>query len=773
MNQYLRLDPWKIIEEGFHARLNRVSESLFSLGNGKMGQRGNFEETFTGESLKGHYIAGVYYPDKTRVGWWKIGYPKYFAKVPNAPSWIGIRIEVEGEELDLHRVNAILEFHRELDMREGILRRRACVELQGGRRLEIYSQRFCSLSVPQDGAIRYALRPLNFSGACRITLTLDGDIRNSDANYEEKFWEGLQEETQGDRAWLLTETRISGFRVCTAMASRLQEDGRILPLEPEGRIREKYAALSYNLDLLQGKEYAIYKYASVHCTLDQLPGSLVEKTHSHLDRMLSDGFDQLILEQRKAWERKWETMDLVIEGDVAAQQGIRFNIFQLHQTYSGQDARLNIGPKGFTGEKYGGATYWDTEAFCLPFYLGSAEPKVARNLLQYRYRQLDQAIRNARKLGFDSGAALFPMVTITGEECHNEWEITFEEIHRNGAIAFAIWNYCQYTGDWSYLLEAGLEVLIAIARFWAQRVSWSEAKSQYVLLGVTGPNEYENNVNNNWYTNYLACWCLEFTDQSLDRVRELDPEALEEMLLRISFREEDERNLWCTIRSRMYFPVEENLGILLQQEDYMDKVQSLVRDLPPTELPLHQHWSWDRILRSCFIKQADVLQGLLMFEERFDPETIKRNFEFYEPRTVHESSLSPCVHSILAARIGDRDKAYQLYLRTARLDLDNYNQDTGEGCHITSMAGTWMSIVHGFAGLQIRSGMLHLAPFLPGAWTSYRFRVLFRGALLLIEVSASGLNLENHGHQPAEVIIFDKACQVPVGQSRRICLKLI
>lgn len=231
------------------------------------------------------------------------------------------------------------------------------------------------------------------------------------------------------------------------------------------------------------------------------------------------GFDTLLEEHRLVWKNIWEHSDIVIEGDVEAQQGIRFNIFQLKQTYTGDDARLNIGPKGFTGEKYGGSTYWDTEAYCVPFYLATADSEVTRNLLIYRYKQLDRAIENGEKLGFTDGAALYPMVTMNGEECHNEWEITFEEIHRNGAIAYAIYRYINYTGDDHYLEEYGLEVLTGIARFWAQRATFSGEKKKYVILGVTGPNEYENNINNNWYTNKIAVWCMKYAIECLEKVK--------------------------------------------------------------------------------------------------------------------------------------------------------------------------------------------------------------------------------------------------------------
>ena len=392
-----------------------------------------------------------------------------------------------------------------------------------------------------------------------------------------------------------------------------------------------------------------------------------------------------------------------------------------------------------------GVTYWDTEAYCLPFYLATAGQAVARELLLYRYNQLDKAIENAAKLGFGGGAALYPMVTINGEECHNEWEITFEEIHRNGAIAYAIYNYVRYTGDEGYLAEAGLEVLLSIARFWAQRITWSEARQRYVMLGVTGPNEYENNVNNNWYTSYIACWSMRYASQAAAWVREHRPEEYARICARRKFDEASETEQWQRIVEGMYLGEDRELGIFLQQDGYLDKEQRLVSDLDPADRPLNQKWSWDRILRSCFIKQADVLQGLYFFGDDFDRETVCRNFDFYEPRTVHESSLSPCVHAILAARLGKMEKAYELYLRTSRLDLDDYNREVAEGCHVTSMAGTWLSVVEGFGGMRMSGGVLTFDPQLPAAWESLGFRVNFRGRVLTVRVTRERVEVENEG----------------------------
>ncbi len=764
MKQYIKIDGWNIIEEGFVPHYNKISESIFSLGNGRMGQRANFEETYSGETLQGNYVAGVYYPDKTRVGWWKNGYPEYFAKVLNAANWIGIDIRIDNEVLDLHTAQ-VSDFRRVLNMQEGYLQRSFTAVLSGGKQVRVVATRFCSIVDDETGAICYSITPLNFDGTLQVTAYIDGDIKNQDANYDEKFWDEINAHVEGNSAYLTLKTKKTGFQVCTGMQFSIHQDGKPLQLTvtPEGR--EKYVGGSASVFMTRNQETIIYKYAANLSSENHAVAALDNNCETAVSRAAAKGFDMMLAEQAAAWALKWKESDIIIEGDPAAQQGIRFNIFQLNQTYTGEDARLNIGPKGFTGEKYGGSTYWDTEAYCIPFYLATADQQVARNLLIYRYKQLGKAIENAAKLGFNNGAALYPMVTMNGEECHNEWEITFEEIHRNAAIAFAIFNYIRYTGDEGYLAEYGLEVLIGIARFWSQRVNWSEARNQYVMLGVTGPNEYENNVNNNWYTSTMATWCLQYAIEASQQVRDSAPDRYAAILQQTSFDTEKETAKWQHIIDNMYYAVDEQLGIFLQQDGYMDKEQILVKDLDPAQRPLNQKWSWDRILRSCYIKQADVLQGLYFLEDRYDMDTLRRNFDFYEPRTVHESSLSPCVHAILAAKLGDEQRAHDFYLRTSRLDLDDYNNDTEDGLHITSMAGTWMSVVEGFAGMRVRDGQLQFTPFLPGKWQSFAFNIRFRGRVLKIKVSQQGVNIENGSAEDITVLVYGEPVQVPAGKT--------
>jgi maltose phosphorylase len=551
-------------------------------------------------------------------------------------------------------------------------------------------------------------------------------------------------------------TKKTGFEVATGQEFSFIQNGKAVSVPAQSVQKEKYIASKIELQVKEGEGISIIKYAANLSSQNYNAADLVAKVKQTLVRISTKGFDTMLTEQAHAWAAKWKHNDIIIEGDAAAQQAIRFNIFQLNQTYTGEDDRLNIGPKGFTGEKYGGSTYWDTEAYCVPFYLSTADQKVTRNLLLYRYKQLGKAIDNAKLLGFNNGAALYPMVTMDGTECHNEWEITFEEIHRNGAIAYAIFNYVRYTADEAYLADYGLEVLIAISRFWSQRVNWSADKQQYVMLGVTGPNEYENNINNNWYTSTLATWCMQYTIEVADKVKAAEPAKYAALISKLSFKEADETAGFKDIIAKMYYPYDEKEQVFLQQDGYLDKEQILVKDLPASERPINQKWSWDRILRSCYIKQADVLQGIYFFEDQYDIETIRRNFDFYEPRTVHESSLSPCVHSILAAKLGDEARAYEFYLRTSRLDLDDYNNDTEDGCHITSMAGTWMSVVEGFGGMRVREDKLSFQPFLPGKWKSFSFNVGFRGAILNIKVSAQGVQLKNLSGKETTVLVYGK-----------------
>ncbi|WP_221638056.1 glycoside hydrolase family 65 protein [Listeria booriae] len=748
IQRLFEIDEWKLKSKQVEKDAKRLQESLTSLGNGYMGMRGNFEERYSGDTHQGTYIAGVWYPDKTRVGWWKNGYPDYFGKVINALNFIGIDVTIDGETLDLF-VDETADFALELDMETGILRRSFQVK-KNGKSFLVETERFLSIVKQELCLIRYHVTALDAEAEIVLTPYVDGNVTNEDANYDEMFWLEVAQDATENKATIVTKTIENNFDIPRFTIAASMENRTENAKEATAEAKKLYVENKYRFQVAKGETAKLEKRVAVATSRDYAEHELAGASEQFLANVAELDYEALRKEHAVAWQTRWQKADVLISGDDSAQQGIRFNIFQLFATYYGEDARLNIGPKGFTGEKYGGATYWDTEAFALPLYLSLADKEVSRNLLQYRHDQLDGAKVNAGKIGMKG--ALYPMVTFTGIECHNEWEITFEEIHRNGAIAHAIYNYTNYTGDTTYLVNDGIDVLTEISRFWADRVHMSERLDKYMIHGVTGPNEYDNNVSNNWYTNYIATWTLRYTIESLQQIA---PAKREE--LQITDAEIDH---WQDIIDNMYFPYDEKWQIFVQHDTFLDKELRSTDTLTDADKPINQNWSWDKILRSCFIKQADVLQGIYTFGDEFDFETKQRNFEFYEPLTVHESSLSPAVHTVLAAEIGREDKAVELYNRTARLDLDNYNNDTEDGLHITSMAGSWIAIVQGFAGMRTFNGRLAFAPFLPKTWDKYAFKINYRDRLIEVTVTAEMVSIALLSGEALELDLFGESVQL-------------
>lgn len=731
MKRIFEINPWKVITHTFNKEDKRLQESMTSTGNEYMGMRGMFEEKYSGDTHKGIYLGGVWFPDKTRVGWWKNGYPEYFGKVINAVDFVSVDVKLDGESVDLAK-DEFSDFELSLDMKSGILTRSYVVK-RGEKKVRLNFERFVSVDMKELYANRITVENLSSASVeVEIESAIDADVFNEDSNYDEKFWNVLSKKKDQTTGRLVAETIENNFGTPQFTTEMLMENVSDLdakePVETDLKVANVFSGT-----LESGKKTVFEKRVVVLTSRDYETLEDLDAAGEKLSaKQAESSFDELKEAQANGWAKRWEKADVVVEGNDESQQGIRFNLFQLFSTYYGNDARLNIGPKGFTGEKYGGATYWDTEGFAVPLYLALADQSVTRNLLEYRHEQLPGAYHNAKQQGL--AGALFPMVTFNGIECHNEWEITFEEIHRNGTIAYAIYNYTRYTGDTEYVTHDGFDVLVGIARFWADRVHFSKRKGMYMIHGVTGPNEYENNVNNNWYTNMLAKWCLNYANEIADKV---DADKTAELGLT-----SEERAKWHEIADNMYLPEDKELGIFVQHDTFLDKDLTPVKDLPQDQLPLNQHWSWDHILRSPYIKQADVLQGIYYFVERFTQEQKERNFDFYEPLTVHESSLSPSIHAILAADLHKEDKAFEMYSRTARLDLDNYNNDTNDGLHITSMTGSWLAIVQGFAGMRVIDDELQFAPFLPKEWTGYKFRINFRGRLLSISVSQEGTQID-------------------------------
>ncbi|MFP8048448.1 glycoside hydrolase family 65 protein [Weissella confusa] len=742
MKRIFEVSPWTITTHELNPADKRLQESITSLGNEYMGMRGMFEETYTGDSLQGVYIGGVWFPDKTRVGWWKNGYPEYFGKAINALNFVKAEIRIDGDLIDLAKT-PFDDFELSLDMKAGNLHRSFIV-----KGVKISVDRFISVAKKELADLRWTFVSVDkATHQLELTSLIDADVMNEDSNYDEKFWDVLDKEADEESAFIMTRTIANPFGVPQFTVAARQRFVSDLPAV--GSVNDDKQVGNVFAGIVTETPVQIEKRVIVTTSRDYDTNDAVKAATDDLFAdIASNTYNDLLIDHTTGWAKRWEKADVQIEGDEEAQQGIRFNLFHLFATYYGNDARLNIGPKGFTGEKYGGATYWDTEAFAIPVYLGVTDPAVVKSLLKYRYQQIEGAYHNAKQQGL--AGALYPMVTFDGIESHNEWEITFEEIHRNSTIAYAIYNYTHLTGDRSWLENEGSEVLIGIARFWADRVHYSARNDAYMIHGVTGPNEYENNINNNYYTNWMAKWVLSYALENIDAVA---PEFQTKLNVTA-----EERKHWQEIVDKMYLPeadVTDVNGVprhvFVAHDTFLDKELVPVRDLDPKNLPINQHWSWDRILRSPYIKQSDTLHAMYYFPDAFTEQQKRDNYEFYEPFTVHESSLSPSVHSIIAADLKMADKSVEFYERTARLDLDNYNNDTSDGLHITSMTGAWLSIVQGFAGMRVRDDQLHFEPFLPDKWQGYSFRFLFRGRLLSVAVDQNGSHVELLSGEPLTI----------------------
>ena len=740
MKQTFDIAPWHVKTTKWSPEDKRLQESMTSLANENLGMRGFFEEGYSADKMEGVYLGGVWFPDKTRVGWWKNGYPKYFGKMINAVNFLKLPITVNGEALDLAKQTPS-DFSLDLDMQRGTFTRTFTATV-GGAKMRFEFVRF--VSAVQKELVGQQVTLTNLSDQAvqlEVTSAIDGDVYNEDANYDEQFWDVLDRQASGQHALLVSKTKPNDFGTPQFTVAMKTTTLTALPHTTD-HVADKEVANVFAGELAPQASLTVEKRTVVATSRDfATEAELLARVDELTTSLADQSFADLLKAHEAEWQARWDRSDVKINGDEGAQQGIRFNLFQLFSTYYGNDYRLNISPKGFTGEKYGGATYWDTEAYCLPVYLGVADPEISRNLLMYRYNQLDGAYINAQEQGLKG--ALYPMVTFNGIECHNEWEITFEEIHRNGDVAYAIYNYTNYTGDKSYVLHEGAKVLTEISRFWADRVHYSQRANKYMLHGVTGPDEYDNNVNNDWYTNLLCQWTLKYT---LEVLAEVDAEVAADLAVT-----EDEKRHWKSIVDNMYLPYDEERRIFPENDGFMDKDLVPVGEIPSDQLPLNQNWSWDKILRSPYVKQGDVIQGIWDFMDDFTPEEKKRNFDFYEQFTVHESSLSASVYSVIAADIGYEDKAVEMYERSARLDLDNYNNDTADGLHITSMTGSWIDIVQGFAGMRVRDGQLHYAPFLPKKWDSYQFRQQFRGRVIEVTVDKDGAKAELISGEPLTI----------------------
>lgn len=756
-DKYLQVDPWKVVEEGFDAERNRVSESIFSLGNEYMGVRGYPEEGYSGDMLLGSYFNGLF--EESPVTAHYKGIIKSLRFMVNAVDWLHTRITLDGKTLDLAK-SKFSGFRREVDFRTGVYTREFVWHSAGGKDLKLTFERLVSMKVSHLGAQRITLEPLNFSGTVSVRTGLDLAVLHEDQGRH--YWQvQKQGEGAGKIAGLLGETANTGNRLFSAFHVEATEmvDSKLVKTE-------SYIGRELVLALEQGKPTQI----------DKLVVNVAEKDHSKSTDDLwqqgmelaatyvHGGYDTVAADQRSYWDQVWADSDIAIEGDPENQQGIRFCIFQLYQTYHGDNPGFNIGAKGLTGEAYRGLAFWDTESYCLPFYIFN-NPKAARSLLEFRYKSLPEALKRAKEL--DCEGAFYPIATIDGTESCDLWQHSNLQLHVGTAVAYGLRHYARITGDTAFLYEKGAEMLIQISRFYATRGQWGSQTGLYGYYGVMGPDEFQLMVNNNCYINLMAKKLFEYTLEVLSAMQTEAAEAYRELEARLELTTEEQED-WRNKARHMKIPQDERTGVYEEHDGFFDLPHLDIHSIPVTEFPLYSHWSYDRLYRYDMIKQPDVLMFMFLYSSEFTAQEKQANYDYYEPRCIHESSLSPSIHSILAAEIGRSDEAYRFFEFATRLDLDNYNRNTREGLHTTSIAAAWMNIVYGFGGMRSDGDQLMLNPSIPERWNSYRFPVTYRGTKLLVEVDQERVSIQASGGT-VEIMLYGESCvigeagvQVPV-----------
>ncbi|MTV38914.1 glycoside hydrolase family 65 protein [Duganella radicis] len=730
------LEAWCIRETSFDTASHFLDETLFALGNGYIGLRGTAEEGYggpAGTSLDGTYLNGFYESEPIQYPEAAYGLAKVNQFMLNVPNAKGVELWLGDERFDL-LTGSIQTYERVLDFRTGLLTRVVEWTSPQGRGVRVRSRRMVSFENKHLFALEFEVTSLNYEGPARLVSALDGAVKNQEAGDDPRVGSAISgptlhlvdsEQANGFSA-LVQKTHNSGFTLISATESVLSADLPAVSAQDGQRLTQ-----SWSLALAAGQTVTLTKYGSYYSSRDYDAKDLMWRSQDTLSNAAAAGFDVLRLSQEQYLADFWQQADVQIAGDDALQQGMHFNQFHLLQSV-GRDGKTNISAKGVTGEGYEGHYFWDTEIYIFPFFLYS-KPEIARKLLEYRYAGLPKARERARQMSHDKGA-LYPWRTIAGDECSAYFPAGTAQYHINADIAYSIKMYMDATGDQEYLLKAGAEIVMETARIWTGIGSY-DREGRFCINQVTGPDEYTALVNNNYYTNAMARMHLNFAASIAEQLQAQAPSEFARIAAAMAL-DVSEPAEWRRAASLMRLPYDEALQIHAQDDSFLSKKVWDFANTPKENYPLLLNYHPMVIYRHQVCKQADVVLALLLLSDQFTLEDKRRDFDYYEAVTTHDSSLSSCIFGIIAAEVGYQDKAYHYFMETARLDLDDTHGNTHYGVHTAAMAGTWLGVAYGFAGMRVAGGALHFAPQLPKQWQHYTFKIHFRGALLEVHVEA-------------------------------------
>lgn len=725
-----------------------VDETLLSTANGYIGVRGNFEEGYNRytESIRGTYINGFYDIVDVLYGEKAYGFPETAQKIVNVIDVQGIELWLGKERFNLFD-GEVLSLSRRLDIWTGVAIRHILWRSPMGHRIEIDIRRMASFEKTELLTIDYSVKSLDYSGPIRIVSTVKGDVENDTISGDPRVTSGHAHlldvkkiHTNDDLVLMQAVTRRSGLTMSVAVAHNLhmthEMNGPVVESVHSGKIRA-------------GETIRLIKYAVFTDSVRHGHNGTIAE--AYIREAVNNGIEQWYKAQKDYMTHFWKTSRLTIDGDEAVEEALNYSIYQLLAS-AGKDGYSSVAAKGLSGEGYEGHYFWDMEIYMLPFFT-LTNPNLARELMIYRYTTLGASKARARELGHNKGAKV-AWRTISGSECSGNLPVGTAQYHINADVAYSYLQYWRLTADDSFMEEYGAEVLLETARLWLETGNY-DSNGEFVINAVTGPDEYTAIVNNNFYTNAMAKYHLEGCVEVLDHLRAFNRQAFSRFSRRVSL-ESKELDAMTHAAANMHLPHDDGLGIDLQDDSFLQKPAWDFTSTPEDKYPLLNHFHPLTLYRHKVLKQADTVLAHLLLDNR-NQETMENSFRFYEGYTTHDSSLSPCVHAMMAARIGDVEKAYGYFMKTLRLDLDNLNHNTKDGLHIANAGGAYMTVVYGFGGLRVMEDKVVLRPCLPSAWNSYSFTFLLKGVKVKITV---GERIKIRTNGPVTLRIYDREYRI-------------
>ena len=754
---------WLVGEDRFDPDHHGKGEAVFCQGNGYLGQRAALEETYVGQT-RDLLVTGTFDRfDESEV-----------TELPNLPDLTNLQLYMDGERFSMAE-GRVTDYRRTLDLQTGELERTLTWTDRAGRRYQLRFHRFVSMAREHILGLRVSVTPLDGAAAIRAESGIDGRVTNTGTAH---FHEGQKRIFDMRVLRMVSTTVQSGVTCCLAAAHRYTLDGEEAVGSRLPIIDRRYMAMRGDFRVEKGGTLTVEKLCCVTTSRDraymEAPDAAERAAQDCLDGLQAAetlGYEALLLESRAAWRRIWDAADVRIDSERPFDQlVVRFALYHLNIMVKKDDDRVGVSAKGLTGEGYNGHSFWDTEVFILPYYV-LTQPATARTLLEYRYRGLYGARKKAAENGYRGAMYPWEAAWVDDGEVTPLWGaadvVTGRQIpiltgmieqHITADVAFGVWLYQAVTGDTDFMRRCGYEILLDTARFWVSRVTWDDAKAAYVILDVIGPDEYKEHVDNNAYTNYMADANLRLALAAMDELEAADDETCRRLDRQFDFA--SLRAEILRVRGKLYLPQPDAQGIVPQFDAYM-ALKPL--DLTPYKQAgavgtIYNDYNNEQISAFQVHKQADTLVLMLLLEDLFSPEVKRKNYAFYESRTLHDSSLSKSTHCVLAADLGLSAQAYGFFEGCGNIDLGPNMASSDMGIHSASMGGIWQCAVYGFGGVRVVGNELRIAPRLPEAWHSLAFPLVWRGQPLSVTVSGDLIRIEHRGERPVSLTV----CGAPV-----------